>query len=96
MESCLRDSNVDGSKTGGKSSLTKYNQRIAGKSENLLVGLLLGLAKLAIDSGPWTGVNMANCLPLFRGDVCAQVSLEKEHAVSTSTLDVFREKRALR
>ncbi|XP_048460022.1 coiled-coil domain-containing protein 68 [Rhincodon typus] len=36
-------------------------------------------------------VLMANCLPLFHGYVRARVSLEKEYAVFTSTLDTFRE-----
>eukprot|EP00061_Rhincodon_typus_P011633 g36801.t1 len=37
------------------------------------------------------GVITADSLPLFRSYVRVQVSLEKEHVVSTNTLDVFRE-----
>eukprot|EP00061_Rhincodon_typus_P017740 g46578.t1 len=69
--------------------------RGAGRSEDLLVGLLLGLAKLAINRSRQQaveGVIMADCLPLFRGYVHAWVSLEK---VCTGTLDAFPERALL-
>eukprot|EP00061_Rhincodon_typus_P006406 g27017.t1 len=68
--------------------------RGVGRLVDLLVDLLLGLAKLAIHRcRQWAmeGVVMTNCLPLFCGYVRAWVSLEKEHMVSTNALDVFRE-----
>eukprot|EP00061_Rhincodon_typus_P009737 g33464.t1 len=69
-------------------------QRGAGKLEDLLMGLLLGLAKLVINRSKqraMDGVIMADCLPRFHGYVRARAPLEKEHAVSTNTLAVFQE-----
>eukprot|EP00061_Rhincodon_typus_P005044 g24031.t1 len=60
-------------------------RRRAGRSEDLLVSLLLGLC-LAINRSRQQaveGVVMVDCLPLFLGYMWAQVSLEREHAVST-------------
>eukprot|EP00061_Rhincodon_typus_P006164 g26509.t1 len=68
-------------------------RRGVGRSEDLLMGLLMGLAKLLINRSrqqATKGVIMAECLPLVRGYVCAQVSLEKEHAVSTNILSTFQ------
>eukprot|EP00061_Rhincodon_typus_P009728 g33446.t1 len=68
--------------------------RRAGRSEDFLTGLLLGLAKLVINRfRQWAmeGVIIANCPPLFRGYVRARVSLEKGHAACTGALDTFRE-----
>eukprot|EP00061_Rhincodon_typus_P006634 g27474.t1 len=70
-------------------------RRGAGRLENLLMGLLLGLARLAITRSrqqAMEGVILASCLPLLHGYVRARVSLEKEHAVSTNTLDAFWER----
>eukprot|EP00061_Rhincodon_typus_P003729 g20831.t1 len=54
-------------------------RRGVGRLEDLLVGLLLGLA--INKSRQWTmeGVIMADCLPIFHAYVCARVSLGKEH-----------------
>eukprot|EP00061_Rhincodon_typus_P015325 g42936.t1 len=60
------------------------------RSEDLLVGLLLGLAKLAINSSRQRAVEEAECLPLFHGYNRAWVSLEMEHAVCTGPLMPFR------
>eukprot|EP00061_Rhincodon_typus_P015272 g42857.t1 len=49
--------------------------RRVGRSEDLLMGLLLGLAKLVINrsrQGAVEGVIMADCLPFFRGYIYAQ------------------------
>eukprot|EP00061_Rhincodon_typus_P017279 g45905.t1 len=57
--------------------------RQANWPDDLLMGLLLGLAKLAIIRSrqrAMVRVVMANCLPLFCGYIRAWVSLEKEHA----------------
>eukprot|EP00061_Rhincodon_typus_P014404 g41398.t1 len=57
--------------------------RGAGRSEDLLVALLLGLAQLVMNRSrqrAMEGVIMVNYLPLFCGYVRARVSLEKEHA----------------
>eukprot|EP00061_Rhincodon_typus_P014810 g42114.t1 len=68
--------------------------REMGRSEDLLMGLLLGLAKLVINRSRQRaveGVMTANCLPLFRSYFRAWVSLECEHTVSIKTLNAFRE-----
>eukprot|EP00061_Rhincodon_typus_P012925 g38982.t1 len=55
-------------------------RRGAGRSEDLLFGLLLGLAKLAINRfRQWAMERTvtADSLPLFCGHVCAQVTLEE-------------------
>lgn len=60
---------------------------------DLPVGLLLGLAKMAIRGSrqqAMDGQARVGCLPLFRAYVRARVSLEREHAVFTGTLEVFR------
>eukprot|EP00061_Rhincodon_typus_P018093 g47118.t1 len=65
-------------------------RRGVGRLEDLM-SLPQGLAKLAINrSWQWAmeEVVTANCLLLFCDYVCAQVSLEKEHAVSINTLGV--------
>eukprot|EP00061_Rhincodon_typus_P010857 g35456.t1 len=68
--------------------------RGAGRLEELLMGLLLGLDKLGINrSKQWAvgAVICADCLSLFHSYVRALVSLEKEHVVSTDILHDFRE-----
>ncbi|XP_060708553.1 mucosal pentraxin-like [Hemiscyllium ocellatum] len=58
------------------------------------MGLLLGLAKLAINRSSQRVVEEVirpNYLSLFRGYIRARVSLEKEHMVSTHTHELFRE-----
>eukprot|EP00061_Rhincodon_typus_P006735 g27705.t1 len=64
-------------------------------SEDLLVGLHLDLAKLAINRSRPRAVEvfvMADCLPLFCGYVRARVSLETEYAGCTDALNAFRER----
>eukprot|EP00061_Rhincodon_typus_P015230 g42790.t1 len=61
-----------------------------GRLEDLLMGLHLDLARLAINrSMQWAGqgVISVNYMPFFRGYVRTRVSSEKEHAVSTKTLN---------
>ena len=61
----------------------------------LPVGLLLGLAKMAIHGFRQRAVEgrtAVGCLPLFRGYVCARMSLQRDYAVSTGTLEAFRER----
>eukprot|EP00061_Rhincodon_typus_P007552 g29362.t1 len=68
------------------------------QSEDILMALLLGLAKLATNRSrqrALEGVIMANCLPLFCGYFHTRVSLEKEHAVGTGALDAFGESSTL-
>eukprot|EP00061_Rhincodon_typus_P011423 g36413.t1 len=70
-------------------------QRGAGRLEDLLVGLLLGLAKLTINRSRQQvveGAILADCPLLFCGYVRARVSLAKKHVMFTNTLDVFRER----
>ena len=62
---------------------------------DLPVGLLLGLAKMAIRGSRQRAVDgqaRVGCLPLFRAYVRARVSLEREHAVFTGTLEAFRQR----
>eukprot|EP00061_Rhincodon_typus_P011903 g37271.t1 len=66
----------------------------AGRSEDPLVGLLIGLAKLAISRSQqqaMEGFIMSDCLPLFCGYIHIRVSLEKEHVVCTGALNAFWE-----
>eukprot|EP00061_Rhincodon_typus_P017796 g46660.t1 len=65
-----------------------------GGPEDLLMGLLLGLARLAINrSRQWTmkGAVSANWLSLFLGYVRTWVSSESEHVASNNALEAFRE-----
>ncbi|XP_051881424.1 dynein axonemal heavy chain 6-like [Pristis pectinata] len=58
--------------------------RGAGHAGDLLVGLLLGLAKQAIHASRWRaaeGSGQSACLPVFRAYMCTRVSLEREHAI---------------
>ena len=67
-------------------------QRGEGRDGDLLVNLLLGLAKRAIYRSRQRAIEgdvHPDCLPLYRGYVRGQVSLEREHAVSTGTVDIF-------
>ena len=57
------------------------------------MNLFLGLAKRAIHRSRQRAIEAAvhpDCLPLYRGYVRGQVSLEREHAVSTGAVDAFR------
>ena len=67
-------------------------RRGEGRDGHLLMNLLLGVAKRAIySSRQWAieGAVHPDFLPLYRGYVRGQVSLEREHAVSTGTVDAF-------
>eukprot|EP00061_Rhincodon_typus_P010090 g34113.t1 len=84
---------ISGLRRGGIPRLLIFGHplwRGAGRSQDLLMGLLLGLAKLAIYR-PRQRVVVANCLPLFCGYVRSPLSLKKEHTVSTNTPDAFQE-----
>eukprot|EP00061_Rhincodon_typus_P007673 g29608.t1 len=68
--------------------------RGVGRLEDLFMGLLLGLARLAINRSRQRtaeGIIYADCLTLFHGSVQGWVSLDREHAASTSALDAFWE-----
>ena len=68
-------------------------RRGVGRDGDLLVNLLLGLARRAINSSRQRAIDgdvRPDCLPLYRGYVRGWVSLEREHAVSTGAVDAFR------
>jgi len=68
-------------------------QRGVGKAEEILVNLLLDLAKYTIYRSRHRAteeVIRPDCLPLFHGYIHGWVSLEREYAVSNGNLHAFR------